>query len=380
MPRLLPILLTLVLTACGGGGGGGGSTASSNVASSKVAVLTLPNTNGFYTEAVGDLNGDGLDDVVVSGWTMNSTTAYVYVFMQNADGTLTNRTSLLPNNVVAGSQRILLADFDADGHVDIFVPGFGEGAGGMTTQNSVMFWGSSGAYTRTDWTDASMAHGACTGDLNNDGKTDLLLAGSGVWINNGSRAFTRTNILTNNYFTACAVAKESTSNTVYLAQNNTVAGFKDAIAVYDFGLNLTSSTGYQADANYDTIDVVAADLTGDGNKDFVLSQNGTAVMAAGPRQILAYTGANTYAYSSTLESKRSAYYGHKLTVNGRDSVAFSGDASNASLYIGTTKMYPSAFTTMASLGDASNVYQNASSGKLYMLQLINGTFYTQEMN
>jgi len=379
VPRLLPILLTLVLTACGGGGGGG-STASSNVVSAtKVSVLTLPNTNGFYTEAVGDLNGDGLEDVVVSGWTMNSTTAYVYIFMQNADGTLTNRTSLLPNNVVAGSQRILLADFDADGHVDIFIPGFSEGAGGMTSQNSVMFWGGTGSYTRSDWTDASMAHGACTGDLNNDGKIDLLLAGTGVWINNGSRAFTKTNILTNNYFTACAVVKESTSNTVYLAQNNTVAGFKDAIAVYDFTLNLTSSTGYQADANYDTIDVVVADLTGDGNKDFILSQNGTAVNAAGPRQILAYTGANTYAYSSTLESKRSAYYAHRLVINGTDSILFSGDADNISLYKGTTKLYSGAFSTMAAFGDAGNVYQNATTGRLYMLQLINGTFYTQEM-
>jgi len=377
---VLPILLTLVLTACGGGGGGGGTTANNAATSSKVAVLTLPNTNGFYTQAVGDLNGDGLDDVVVSGWTMNSTTAYVYIFMQNADGTLTNRTSLLPNNVVAGSQRILLADFDNDGHVDIFVPGFGENNAGMTAQNSVMFWGSGGSYTRSDWTDSSTAHGACTGDLNNDGKIDLLIAGSGVWINNGSRAFTKTNILTNNYFTACAVVKEAASNTIYLAQNNSVAGFKDAIAVYDFTLTLSSSTGYQADTSYDTIDVVVADLTGDGNKDFVLSLNGNAVLAAGPRQILAYTGANTYAYSSTLESKRSHYYAHKLTVGSNDAVLFSGDAGDASLYVGTTKMYPSTFTTMSSSGTFANVYQNSTTGKLYMLQLINlTTFYTQEI-
>lgn len=380
MKLLVPILLTLVLTACGGGGGGSTPAASGAATASKVAVLTLPNTNGFYTEAVGDLNGDGLEDVVISGWTMNSTTAYVYIFMQNTDGTLTNRTSLLPNNVVAGSQRVLLADFDADGYVDIFIPGFGENTAGMTSQNSVMFWGGSGSYTRSDWTDASMAHGACTGDLNNDGKIDLLLAGSGAWINNGSRAFTKTSILTNTYFTACAVVKEAASSTIYLAQNSSVAGFKDAIIVYDFSLNLTSSTGYQADASYDTIDVVVADLTGDGNKDFVLSLNGTAVLASGPRQILAYTGANTYTYSSTLESKRSAYYARRLVISGTDSVLFGGDADNISLYKGTTKLYSGAFSTMAAYGDAGNVYQNATTSKLYMLQLIYGTFYTQGIN
>jgi hypothetical protein len=373
---IAPILVTLVLTACGGSGGS--SSPVSDASSGKTSVLTLPHTNTVYTQAVGDLNGDGLDDVVVSGWNSNSATAYVYVLMQNADGTLTDRTSLLPNNVVAGSQRVLLADFDADGHVDIFIPGFGDGSV-MTHQNSVMFWGTGGTYIRNDWTDNSIAHGACTGDINNDGRTDILIAGSGAWINNGSRAFTLNNIFTNNYFTACAVVKESTSSTVYLANNNTVAGYKDALVVYDFGLTQISSTGYQTNASYDTIDVVVADLTGDGHKDFVLSLNGTAVMAAGPRQILAYTGANTYSYSSTLESKRSSYYAHALVINGTDSVLFSGDASNASLYTGTTKMYPSAFTTMSSVGDASNVYQNASNGKLYMLQLINGTFYTQEI-
>jgi len=375
---LVLYLVVLILASCGGGGGG---SASSNVATSATAVLTLPNTNGFYTQAVGDLNGDGLDDVVVSGWTMNRATNYVYIFMQNADGTLTDRTSLLPNNVVAGSQRVVLADFDADGYVDIFIPGFGEATAGMTYQNSVMFWGGSGSYTRSDWTDASMAHGACTGDLNNDGKIDLLIAGSGVWINNGSRSFTlNSTVLGNNYFTACAVVKEATSNTIYLAQNNSVAGFQDAIAVYDFSLNLTSATGYQTDGNYDTSDVVVADLTGDGNKDFVLSINGIAVLAAGPRQILAYTGANTYAYSSTLESKRSHYYAHKLTVGSNDAVLFSGDASNASLYVGTTKMYSNRFTAMSSSGEYANVYQNATTGKLYMFQLINSkTFYTQEL-
>jgi hypothetical protein len=378
MKHIIPILLTLVLTACGGGGGGGSSTASSSASITKSLVLSLPHTNTVYAQAVGDLNSDGLDDVVVSGWNSDSATAYVYVFMQNSDGTLTNRTSLLPNNVVSGSQRVLIADFDSDGYTDIFIPGFGDGSV-MTHQNSVMFWGTSGAYTRNDWTDNSMAHGACTGDINNDGRTDILIAGSGAWINNGSRSFTLNNIFTNNYFTACAVVKESTTSTIYLANNNTVAGFRDAITVYDFALTLVSSTGYQSDASYDTIDVVSADLTGDGHKDFVLSLNGLAVNAAGPRQVLAYTGVNTYTYASTLESKRSSYSAHRLVINGLDSVVFGGDASNASLYTGTSKMYSSAFTTMSSIGDYGNVYQNASNGKLYMLQLINGAFYTQEM-
>ena len=374
MKHIIPLLLTLVLTACGGGGGGSGT--ASSAASVRSTVLSTIRTNTVYTEAVGDLNGDGLDDVVVSGWNSDSATAYVYVFIQNSDGTLTDRTSLLPNNVIAGSQRVLIADFDSDGHMDIFIPGFGDGSV-MTRQNSVMFWGSSGSYIRNDWTDNSMAHGACIGDINNDGRTDILIAGSGAWINNGGRAFTLNNIFTNNYFTACAVVKEATSSTVYLANNNSVAGYKDAIVVYDFSLTAISNTGYQSDNNYDTIDVVAADLTGDGNKDFVISLNGIAINATGPRQVLANTGVNTYSYSSTLGSGRSLYYAHRLTINGLDSVFFSGDAQNASVYRGSTQYRSSMFS--GNSFDPVNVYQNTSNGKMYMLQLTNGTFYTQEI-
>ena len=374
MKHIIPLLLTLVLTACGGGGGGSGT--ASSAASVRSTVLSTIRTNTVYTEAVGDLNGDGLDDVVVSGWNSDSATAYVYVFIQNSDGTLTDRTSLLPNNVIAGSQRVLIADFDSDGHMDIFIPGFGDGSA-MTRQNSVMFWGSSGSYIRNDWTDNSMAHGACIGDINNDGRTDILIAGSGAWINNGGRAFTLNNIFTNNYFTACAVVKEATSSTVYLANNNSVAGYRDAIVVYDFSLTAISNTGYQSDNNYDTIDVVAADLTGDGNKDFVISLNGIAINATGPRQVLAYTGANTYSYSTTLGSGRSLYYAHRLTINGADSVFFSGDAQNASVYRGSTQYRSSMFS--GNSFDPVNVYQNTSNGKMYMLQLTNGTFYTQEI-
>jgi hypothetical protein len=240
-----------------------------------------------------------------------------------------------------------------------------------------MFWGSSGSYIRNDWTDNSMAHGACVGDINNDGRTDILIAGSGAWINNGSRSFTLNNIFTTNYFTACAVVKEATSSTVYLANNNSVAGYKDAIVAYDFSLTVISSTGYQSDNSYDTIDVVAADLTGDGNKDFVISLNGIAINATGPRQVLANTGVNTYSYSSTLGSGRSLYYAHRLTINGSDSVFFSGDAQNASVYRGITQYRSSMFS--GNNFDPVNVYQNTSNGKMYMLQLTNGTFYTQEI-
>jgi FG-GAP-like repeat len=374
---IVPILLTLVLTACGGGGGGSSPSAPANAMS---AVATISQTNTVYTEAVGDINNDGLEDVVISGWNRDLATAYVYLFTQNSDGTLSNQTSLLPNNVVAGSQRVLLADFDSDGHTDIFIPGFGDG-NSITNQNSVMFWGTGSAFTRDDWQDHSTAHGACVGDLNNDGKPDMLIAGTGAWINAGNRTFNSVQMLQNNYFTACAIIKEASSNSIYLGNNIQANGARDNINVYDFNLNLLSVAHYQNNSAYDTIDVVAADLTASGHKGFVVSLNGINVPDPGPREVISYVSPNSYVLSSTLESKRNAYYARTLSIGGVDSVFFSGDAVNASLFKGTAKMYASAFTGMAP-GNSfkpANIYQNASSGKLYMLQLIGNTFYTQEL-
>ena len=379
----IPILLTLVLTACGGGGGGGSST-TSNPTSAMTSVMSLgAHTNTVYNIAVADLNGDGLDDAVISGWNRDVATAYVYIFIQNSNGTLTDKTStLLPNNIIKGSQRVLIADFDNDGHTDIFVPGFDDGVQ-LYSENSVMLWGTGAQFTRQDWTDTSTAHGACIGDVNNDGKTDLLVAGSGVFVNQGNRNFQlNTTMLQNNYFSACAVIKEASSNTIYLANNQTVNGYRDAMVSYDFALNMNSSVGYQADNSYDTIDVVTSDLTGDGHLDFVLSLNGINVPDSGPREIVAYTAPSTYTYSSTLESARSSYYGRSLTIGGIASVFFSGDTNNASVYRGTTKYKAGDFVAMAGNNNDFNpaeVYQNFSNGKIYMLQLINGTFYTEEM-
>lgn len=384
--RTIAILVatTLMLAACGGGGGGSAGTTAPQATQTISTVMSVgSHINQVATYAAGDLNGDGLEDVVVSGWNADAATAYVYIFTQNTDGTLTDKTSqLLANNVIEGSQRVLIGDFDVDGHVDIFIPGFGDGTR-IYGAHSVMFWGATGQYVREDWADVNSAHGACIADMNNDGKPDLLVGGAayndnavgGVYINNGNRQFTlNTTVLPNNDFEACAVIKTSTTNVVYFAGGNSVTGYRDNITTYDFSLNATSTIGMQSDNTLDTIDVVIADLNGDGQSEFVLSVNGINVPDAGPRKTLTSSGTAV----ATLESKRSGFYGRALS---NTSVFFSGDTNNASVFQGQTKYKPTAFTDMAvgtqSFMDAF-VYQNAQ-GKLYMLELLNGVYKTREM-
>lgn len=372
------LVLPALLTACGGGGGSSGG-ASSSLVSAVMSPGSRTNTVANYAAA--DLNGDGLEDVVVSGWNTDVLTAYVYIFIQNSDGTLTDKTSnLLANNVIEGSQRVLISDFDSDGHVDIFIPGFGDGTQ-IYGAHSVMFWGSTGQYVREDWTDRNAAHGACIADLNNDGKTDLLVAGTsysnsvgGVYINNGNRHFTlNTTTLPSSYFEACASINTGSSNVVYFAGGNATSGYRDTIATIDYSLN-TTSLGLQVNNALDSIDVVVADLNADGQKEFVVSLNGINVPDPGPRELISTSGV----VLSTLETKRSGFYGRALTTS---MVFFSGDTNNASVFSGLTKYKPASFTDMASSTQGfmdAFVYQN-SQGKIYMLELLNGVYKTREM-
>jgi hypothetical protein len=374
------VIAALLIVGCGGGGGGGsagGGTPSLQISS----VMNIGNhTNQVATYAAGDLNGDGLEDVVVSGWNSDVATAYVYIMMQNSDGTLTDRTSqLLANNVVEGSQRVLIGDFDADGHVDIFIPGFGDGAQ-IYAAHSVMFWGTTGQYVREDWSDLNSAHGACVADMNNDGKPDLLVAGTsysgaigGVYMNNGNRSFTlNTSIVPSDYWDTCAVIKTASNNVIYFGGMSTSAGYRDSLITYDFSMNAVSTVPLQTQS-VDTIDAVVADLDGNGQKDFVLSVDTSNT--TGERIIVSTTGATV----ATVETgKYSLYFGRTLT---NSSVFFAGDTNNASVFNGLTKYKASSFADMAASTQSfidAFVYQNAQ-GKLYMLELLNGVYKTREM-
>jgi hypothetical protein len=84
---------------------------------------------------------------------------------------------------------------------------------------------------------------------------------------------------------------------------------------------------------------------------------------------------NTYPGTSV-----SQYYGRTLTINGQEAVFFSGDANNANVYLGNTVYKPGRFVAMG--GGAYHpafVYTNKISGKVYMLELVGNTFYTEEM-
>jgi Bacterial Ig-like domain (group 3)/FG-GAP-like repeat/FG-GAP repeat len=111
--------------------------------------------------AIGDLNGDGKPDVVVAN------SGALSVLLGNGDGTFqTALVSTTPNFSPPSGSLLALADYNGDGKLDV-----ADGAGvlllgnGDGTFQAPVSLGFSGA-------------GIAAGDFNNDGKPDLVIAGT----------------------------------------------------------------------------------------------------------------------------------------------------------------------------------------------------------
>lgn len=397
------ILLTLVLTGCGGGGGGSSSTSDVVPTAGLSTVLRTTNTglNLVNTLAVGDLNNDGLDDIVVGGWVNDGThTARIYVFYQNADGSLTEKTTeVLPSNTYSGSQRIFIADFDNDGRNDIFFPAFDDGAG-QPLANSVFFWNNSGQFIRQDLSDQVYAHGACYDDIDRDGDIDLLVSGAngGLYVNNGSRNFTiQTTVLPNDHFATCSVVhNQNNTISIIMGQSGLVAGYKSSIVNLDSNLGVLSNTGITAPNNgaeFDLINSRAMDINNDGHTDFVAVFNDIVSGVPGSKQVLLGDGQGNFTAQAAFDDQNNnAYYSHTIFTAGHTTVLFGADNGHMKIYQivnGAWVPYKQdvldAMATTAGAGRGSwnighgTVYQNTTNNKVYVLQYLSGKYYTKEL-
>jgi hypothetical protein len=179
LPFVYPCLFVLVIVQHLGA-----STAQLNFAP---PVRYSPGGNGPNSVAIADVNGDGKLDIVVSNWCINNTvpcpSGAVAVLLGNGDGTFRPATTYSSGGVYGTD--VAIGDLNGDGKPDIVVVNCGNaannhciGAGGNA---GILFGNGDGTFQPV----VSMPLGGggfgaiavAIADINADGKLDVIVAG-----------------------------------------------------------------------------------------------------------------------------------------------------------------------------------------------------------
>jgi hypothetical protein len=158
----------LINTSPGGGAAGGGAI-------SFAAPLLLSNA-GVDEEgaAAGDLDGDGKPDIVV---TNGVGAASVTIYRNTSTGGVASFTPGLNLLVVNGPYDVTIGDLDGDGKPDLIIPN--NGANQVSFFRNTSTPGNLTFAQRMDITVGTSPFGVAIGDLDGDGKPDLVVNGEG---------------------------------------------------------------------------------------------------------------------------------------------------------------------------------------------------------
>ncbi len=171
-----------LFSACGGGGDGFVFIDNTNIFQNYTIVAT-----GSYPEAIaiGDVNNDGRNDVVMTTWySGDPVNDYkIFVFLQNADGTLAAPVKYATSaSYTRRPSTVAIGDINNDGRNDVVIGYSGFGIE-VFSQNGSGALNADVVYASADSNKIKIA------DLNNDGILDVVGIGWGtntasVWLQN----------------------------------------------------------------------------------------------------------------------------------------------------------------------------------------------------
>jgi FG-GAP-like repeat len=265
----------------------------SYAAGSQPFAVVTADFNGD-ARAVGDVNGDGALDLVVANDVTNF--GQVSVLLGNGDGTFQS-----PRTVSAGGSNVVdlaVADFNADGKMDLAVAGQNSGYFGGRTDVTVLLGHGDGtfdvSYDRVCSVYDEAPGSIAARDFNGDGKLDLVwtdqtLDAVGVQLGNGDGTFHGPGFFFTDQF----------PDSVAVADLNGDARLDLVTANYYGSVSVLLGNGdgsFQAAKNYSSVNhplgVAATDFNGDGKPD--LAAAGFYSPGSGAISVLLGNGDGTF--------------------------------------------------------------------------------------
>ncbi len=207
--------------------------------------------------AVGDLNGDGIPDIVTADAGSDS----ISVLIGNKDGTYQPRQVY---KVGQNPSSVALADIDGDGHLDAIVTN--------NDDNTVTIWWGKGDGTFSGstllGTTGNGPHRIAVGDLDGDGRLDIAVVDwtsttANIFFNDGNRQFTTATLGTWGQPDSIALGDLNGDGMLDIV----VGGERESVYINQGGRKFKSTGNFQPTDHSD--EVIIADINHDGKGDVI---------------------------------------------------------------------------------------------------------------